>query len=397
MTENQPQDTLPLAHGSVPLPAFLPDATLGFVRALDAAGLEQCGVQAVVMNVFHLMQRPGSSTVAALGGLHGMSGWQRPIITDSGGFQAYSYIRERGDRGRIADDGLVWRPEAMARDFKLTPEKSIQLQLRYGADVVICLDQCTDAADDAAFQELAVRRTIAWARRCRREFDRLVSGREHDRRLLRRRADAEPADGDAGQSTVMPKLFAVVQGGAIPELRRSCAEALLDIGFDGYGFGGWPLDERGALLTETVALVRDLIPAHYPLHALGVGHPLNVIACARLGYTLFDSALPTRDARHGRLYTTKDGLSVDELARRGEGFAFTYVLDAKHAKDRRPLMDGCDCAACVRYSTGFLHHLSGSKDGLYSRLATMHNLRFMTSLMAALRGGNDVPARVEDA
>jgi queuine tRNA-ribosyltransferase len=171
----------------------------------------------------------------------------------------------------------------MDRKLQLTPEKCVQLQLSYGADIVMCLDDCTHVDDPAEVQELSVRRTIAWAQRCRTEFDRLLA----QKKKLDRR----------------PLLFAVVQGGASAELRTRCAEALLAIGFDGYGYGGWPLDADGNLVTEMLDLTRRLLPAHFPLHGLGVGHPLNIAAAAAMGYQTFDSALPTRDARRGRLYT----------------------------------------------------------------------------------------------
>jgi queuine tRNA-ribosyltransferase len=272
-----------LPHGVLTFPTFLPDATLGVVRAVDSADSEAAGIDALVMNTFHLMQQPGTSTIQALGGLHTMSGWRGPILTDSGGFQAYSLIRTQPKLGSLTDNGIVVWPEGMDRKLQLTPEKCVQLQLSYGADIVMCLDDCTHVDDPAEVQELSVRRTIAWAQRCRTEFDRLlVQKKKLDRR---------------------PLLFAVVQGGASAELRTRCAEALLAIGFDGYGYGGWPLDADGNLVTEMLDLTRRLLPAHFPLHGLGVGHPLNIVAAAAMGYQTFDSALPTRDARRGRLYT----------------------------------------------------------------------------------------------
>jgi queuine tRNA-ribosyltransferase len=166
--------SLALAHGRLEFPVYLPDATYGVVRAVDAEDLLNCQVQAVVMNTFHLMQRPGSSTITALGGLHDMAGWPRPIVTDSGGFQAYSLIRQNPKFGQLTEKGLTFRPEGSDRKFQLTPEKSIQLQISYSSDVVVCLDDCTHV--DASFEEqrLSVDRTVAWAARCKKEFTRLV-------------------------------------------------------------------------------------------------------------------------------------------------------------------------------------------------------------------------------
>jgi queuine tRNA-ribosyltransferase len=243
----------------------------------------------------------------------------------------------------------------------LTPEKTIQLQLSYGTDVAICLDDCThiDAPDEV--QQVAVERTIAWAKRCKKEFQRLLEQKKV--------AEAE-----------RPLLFGVIQGGGSQELRLHCAEALLEIGFDGFGYGGWPLDAEGNLLIEMLAYVREIIPPEFPLHALGVGHPPSIVACTRLGYPLFDSAMPTRDARHGRLYvfTTDAGFQ-------GDWFGYVYARDDKHIKADRPISPFCDCLCCRRYSLGYLHHLFKIEDSLFLRLATIHNLRFMSQLVERLR------------
>lgn len=360
-------DSLSLGRGTLLLPAFLPDATLGVVRTLDSEDVEACGIDAVVMNVFHLMQRPGSSTIRALGGLHEMFGWQRPIMTDSGGFQAYSLIRENARYGALTDRGIIFRPEGSRRKINLTPEKSIQLQMAYGADIVVCLDDCTSADAPYEVQHEAVRRTIAWAKRCREAYDQRL---------------ASTGQGDAER----PLILGVVQGGNEPDLRRECAEALLEIGFDGFGLGGWPLDTEGDLLADIIAYLREQIPREYPMHALGVGHPQHVVTCWKMGYEMFDSSMPTRDARHGRLLVMDDAGSGPP---EGDWFSYLYIRDEQHVKDGRPVSETCDCLTCRRYSRAFLHHLYSIKDGLYNRLATMHNLRFMARLMERLRGDGD--------
>jgi queuine tRNA-ribosyltransferase len=354
---------LQLAHGQVNMPVFMPDATLGVVRAVDATDLATCEIQAVVMNTFHLMQRPGSSTIHALGGLHQMSAWQRPIITDSGGFQAYSLIQQNARFGSMNDDGITFKPEGAERKFHLTPEKTIQLQLSYGADVVICLDECMHV--DAAYelQVISVKRTIDWAKRCKKEFLRLVKQKHL--------TEAE-----------RPLLFAVIQGGGSHELRKQCAQELLEIGFDGFGFGGWPLDKQGHLLSDILAYTRELVPMQFPMHALGVGHPLNVVECTKLGYGMFDSAMPTRDARHCRLYAFSH-----EAALEGKWLTYIYANDDKYIKSDAPVSRFCDCLCCTNYSLGYLHHLFKINDTLFFRLATLHNLRFMTQLTRRLREG----------
>lgn len=352
--------TLNLIKGDLALPAYLPDATFAQVRALDAQDLRNCQVKAVMMNTFHLMSRPGSSTIKSLGGLHAMSGWDGPIFADSGGFQAYSLIRQNPAAGRFSEDGLIYQPPGSARRILLTPEKCVQLQLAFGADVLFCLDDCTHVDDSEAEQRLSVHRTIAWAKRCRKEFDTLTrSGK-----------------------TPPPLLFAVVQGGDIPELRRECANALLEIGFDGYGYGGWPLDGEGALVEDSLILTRELIPEKYVLHALGIGHPVNVARCARLGYGIFDSAMPTRDARHGRLYRFKE--NTTSISGRS-WLEYVYISDEKHRRSSQPVEPGCDCPVCAQVSLGYLRHLFKLGDCLYQRLATMHNLHFMARLTERLR------------
>lgn len=361
-----PLKSLTLPHGTLPFPAFLPDGTLGVVRATDAGDLRAAGVQALVMNVFHLMQKPGSSTIEALGRLHSMSGWNGPIVTDSGGFQAYSLIRQNPKFGRLTEQGITFQPEGAERKFQLTPEKCIQLQISYGADIVICLDDCTHVDDVSAEQRTSVLRTIKWAKRCKEEFDLQVA--------QRRLPDEK-----------RPKLFAVVQGGGEKELRRECAEALLEIGFDGYGFGGWPLDAKGHLLEEILNYTRELIPREFPMHALGVGQPGNVADCAAMGYEMFDSALPTRDARSGRLYVYSFNPARPDFRLRGNWYDYLYIADKKHIKTDTPLFEGCDCYTCAHYSVGYLHHLHKISETLFLRLATIHNLRFMTRLMELLR------------
>ena len=230
---------LDLPNGKINFPAFLPDGTRGVVRALGSDDLEGTRTQALVMNTFHLMQKPGSSTIQSLGGLHKMSAWKKPIMTDSGGFQAYSVIRNNPKNGNLSDKGITFKPEGSQRKYQLTPEKTIQLQMNYGADILVCLDDCTHVDDDPQQQEISVNRTLNWAKKCKSEFVRLL--------------DAKKIDGHS-----QPKLFAVVQGGGDKDLRKLCAEELLDIGFDGYGFGGWPLGSDGKLLDDIST--RNLCP-----------------------------------------------------------------------------------------------------------------------------------------
>ena len=353
---------LDLPNGTLTYPVFFPDATHAVVRALDARDLEETGLQGLVMNTYHLMKKPGISTVQALGGLHQMSGWQKPILTDSGGFQAWSVIKENPKEGSLTNNGIMIRKQGGGK-LQLTPEKSIQLQYKMGADILVCLDECTHVSDPPEVQRRSVDRTVKWAQRCRQTFE----------QLMQNLPDDQPK----------PVLLGVVQGGGDFELRRECAERLLEIGFDGYGFGGYPLDEDGNLLTEILQHTRELIPEEFPLHALGVGHPQSVQTLWKIGYQMFDCALPTRDARRGRLYTftTRGPLQ-------GDWFKIKYINDEEFIRESRPLDENCNCHTCQRYSAGYLHHLFKQNEFSYYRLATIHNLHFMVELEKRLRGSH---------
>jgi len=342
----------------------MPDATYGYVRSLTSHDLRQVGLPALMMNAFHLMQKPGSSIIQSLGGLHQMADWDGLIMTDSGGFQAYSLIRQNPKFGSLTPKGILFRPENSTRKLNLTPEKSIQLQFGYGSDVLITLDDCTHINASYEEQRLAVERTIAWARQAKKTYLQQIKSRNLP--------DSE-----------RPLIFGVIQGGAEPDLRRQCAEALLEIGFDGFGFGGWPLDENSNLITDVLELVRSLVPREFPIHALGIGHPESIVTAFKIGYEMFDSALPTRDARHGRLYR-KDGVKLTANTPPG-WLKFTYINTETYIRDPNPIEEGCDCPTCQDYSLGYLFHLYKMRDPSYFRLATMHNLRLMTRVIADLK------------
>lgn len=350
-------------HGKIALPAFLPDATFGQVRGLDAQDLTASGVRAVMMNSYHLLQKPGTTVITALGDLHSFSGWQGPIFTDSGGFQAYSLIRQNSNFGDFSDDGILLKDPSRGKKISLTPEKSMQIQWKMGADVLFCLDDCTHVEDIDSEQRLSVQRTVAWAKRCKQEFERLS---------------------EQSQDDIPRKLFAVVQGGGSRALRKECASELLAIGFDGYGYGGWPLDKDGNLVEDIVGYTRALIPAQFPMHALGIGHPYNLVKTFHLGYQLFDCAMPTRDARHGRLYRLRPGTNFEQ----DKWLEYIYPEDQRHIRQNEPIESGCSCPTCQHYSLGYLHHLQQINENLYARLATIHNLHFMARIIQHLGGSS---------
>ncbi|MBN1657581.1 MAG: queuine tRNA-ribosyltransferase family protein [Anaerolineae bacterium] len=353
-------------HGVLNLPVFFPDATRAVVRTVGSEDLEASAVRGLVVNVFHLSSRPGVGLIKGAGGIHPFMDWPHPVASDSGGFQLMSMIRENPKYGTITKRGIHFTDmDAGRKKVLFTPERSIRLQFDLGSDLVVCLDDCPTPDASREEVETAVERTIQWAARCKEEFDRLARVR-------------------ARQGEAAPLLFGVIQGGYDRSLRLRCAEALLPMGFDGFGFGGWPLTPEGDLALDILAYTASLTPDALPRWALGIGSPEHVVRCYDAGWRIFDCVLPTRDARHGRLYAW----SVDEPARahlRGEGFYhFVYIRDDKHKRDYGPISEACDCPTCRRYSLSYVHHLFDVDDPLGLRLATMHNLRFYTQLMARL-------------
>jgi queuine tRNA-ribosyltransferase len=277
-------------------------------------------------------------------------------------------IRRNPLLGSVHRDGLIFTGRKGERKRKITPEKCIQAQFRMGSDLMVCLDYCTHPDDPDALQKESVELTIQWAKQCRLEFDRQWEQR-------------------GGREEIRPKLFGVIQGGTNRDLRERCASELLEIGFDGYAFGGWPLDSHGNLLTDTLEHTAQLMPADLPRYGLGIGKPDTLLACARMGYNLFDCVIPTRDARHGRLfiYSAKDQDNIDLF--REPFFETVYPERETFVRDDRPVSAACDCPTCARYSLAYLHHLFTIHDALAFRLATIHNLRFYSILMEKIRGG----------
>lgn len=354
--------SLATEHGDLELPAFLPDATRGVVRCLDSNDLEAIGIDACVVNTLHLRHEPGISVVERAGGMHRFMRWDRPLASDSGGFQAFSLARSGGGSVHVTNKELAYRRFKGDERHTLSPEQCIKLQFDLGADLMFCLDECThpDQAEDA--QRASVDHTIEWAKRCRAEF-------------LTRAQRLEPSR--------RPKLFAVVQGGTSVELRKRCAGELVAIGFEGYAYGGWPVDDEGRLL-DAVGLTAESLPRDAPKHALGIGKLESIVRTHALGYDLFDCVLPTRDARMGRLYVLDPDLDAT-IRTASKPSSYVYVKDDKHFDSDAPVDASCDCSTCARYSRGYLRHLFAIGETTAGRLATIHNLRAYVRLMHALR------------
>lgn len=341
-------------------PLFLPDATRGTIKTLPPHTYKDTGMQALMTNSFHLSHKPGADVVKSMGGLKAFMGWDGVIATDSGGFQIYSLIRENQRNGSFSKKGFTFRGWEKRGSVLLSPEKSIQTQLKLGSDALFTLDVCTHPTEDDDKQRESVDLTLHWAKRCKEEFVKRTD----------RIAESE-----------RPKLFAVVQGGESVDLRKRCAEGLLEIGFDGFGFGGWPISESGGLV-EMVEVVSELIPDDFPLHGLGIGKPENIMAAYRAGYNSFDSVLPTRDARRGRLFVSAFG---DEGAPLPEKpYHYLYIMDEKFKRADDPIDPSCPCATCTNYPRSYVHHLLNIDEPAGQNLATLHNLTFFQRLMTAM-------------
>ena len=348
-------------HGGLKFPVFLPDATRGVIRTLDTRDLSECGIEALMVNALHLQNHPGVTVISSLGGIHSFMDWKGPVASDSGGFQIFSLMHRGSSEGAVSQHGFSFSLGNEKRRRKLTPETSIHRQLRLGSDILFCLDHCTHPDSDNTVQRESVNNTVRWAKMCKEAFEKIVKNLDGGR----------------------PLLFAVVQGGESRELRRECAERLFEIGFDGYGYGGWPVDAEGRLL-PSVEYTAQLIPSGVPKHALGIGKPETLVEAFRIGYEMFDCVIPTRDARHRRLYVfPQDPLTVDLSV--PKFYVNVYMEDEKHARGGRPVSETCDCACCSHYTRAYLHHLFKIGDPLASRLATIHNLRFYVRLIERLR------------
>ena len=349
--------------GNLPIPAFFPDATYGAIRAGAFEDVYAAGLFGCEMNSYHLMTKPGAKLIKSLGGLHGFTGYSGTILTDSGGFQLYSLIHENPAYGEIRDREIIFRPDMGKEKLTFTPEKCMQVQFQYGSDIMMALDMCTHPDDPIEVQRRSVELTVKWGERCRAEFDKL--SKKMDKK---------------------PKLFGIVQGGSDPDLRMECGRRLEEIGFDGYGFGGWPMDTEGRFRLDILKMAADAMPDHKVKYAMGLGRPEEIAKLVDMGYSLFDCVIPTREARHQRLYTWIPGMDTREGVRRADGrfYRFLYILDDEHRREAGPVDERCDCVLCKNHSRAYLHHLLKVGDPYALRLATAHNLRFYGRLMELL-------------
>jgi len=326
-------------RGKIETPVFMPVGTLGTVKGMLPEALKEIGAQIILANTYHLYLRPGHKLVQQLGGLHKFMHWDRPILTDSGGFQVFSL----GDLRRITEAGVAFQSHLDGSKHLLTPELSIEIQQALGADIIMVFDECIPHPAERDYVVTSTHRSARWARRCR---------------------EVLPAGSESA-------LFGIVQGGMEPDLRRQSAEQLQDIGFEGYALGGLSVGEETALMYDLMEYSLPLLPADRPRYVMGVGTPENLVEGVARGCDMFDCVMPTRNARNGVLFTSFGKISIKQ---------------ARYRDDALPIDPECDCYVCRHYSRAYLRHLYTSGEILASVLNTHHNLYYYQQLMFGLRG-----------
>lgn len=358
-------------------PLFFPDATRGEVRQLSFEDVKKVGIQGVLVNTFHLLRLVGMEKTKKAGGIREIIGWDPPslrrggasegcggaLISDSGGFQVMSIAKKFGGNSTVTDEGVMFVMDGT--EHLLTPEDSIKYQLAMRTDLMVVLDDFTPP--DATYEEAeeTVRRTTLWAKRCKETFDHAMSATSqwHGKR---------------------PYLIGVVQGAYFEDLRMQSIKELVEIGFDGYGYGGWPMKD-GKFDLATARLMAENLPKDSVLYGLGIGKPDDIVKCVELGYQIFDCVLPTRDARHGRLYVYLAS-SIDEIDLTQEKFYEYYnPRQAMHLEENMPVSTSCDCELCTTLTRAEFARMWRAHDSRVLRLATIHNLRFYAILMEKLR------------
>ena len=327
-------------RGTVETPAFMPVGTYGTVKGMTPEEVRETGADILLGNTFHLWLRPGEEIMRKHGDLHDFMNWQRPILTDSGGFQVFSL----GDIRKITEAGVHFRSPINGEKIFLDPEKSMQIQDSLGSDVVMIFDECTPypATEDEARKSMQM--SLRWAQRSRDEFDKLENPNS---------------------------LFGIIQGGVYEDLRDESLNGLVDIGFDGYAVGGLAVGEPKEDMHRILEHVCPKIPADKPRYLMGVGKPEDLVEGVRRGVDMFDCVMPTRNARNGHLFTSEGVIKI---------------RNARHRDDTAPLDAKCDCYTCKNYSRAYLYHLDRCNEILGARLNTMHNLRYYQRLMEGLRG-----------
>ena len=339
-----------LPHRTIQTPVFMPVGTAGSVKAVPQETLEALGAEIILGNTYHLYLRPGHEAIRRMGGLHRFISWPRAMLTDSGGFQVFSLSQLR----KVTDEGVQFRSHLDGGSHAFTPEASIEIQIALGADISMAFDECTEYPAERGRAEESMRLTMAWAERSLQHF--------------RARRDTVIWRDELGGRT--QSLFGIVQGGMYRDLRRACAERLVEMDFDGYAIGGLSVGEPRELTLEMIGEVLPLLPRDKPRYVMGVGYPDEIELYAKMGVDMMDCVLPTRAARHGLLFTSEGRVNIK---------------NKKYAEDQGPPDPACACPVCRRYTRAYLRHLMQAGEALGGTLNTMHNLAYYLGIMERVR------------
>ncbi|HXS49284.1 MAG TPA: tRNA guanosine(34) transglycosylase Tgt [Sphingomicrobium sp.] len=331
-----------MERGEIRTPAFMPVGTAATVKAMRPEEVCASGADIILGNTYHLMLRPGAERIAKLGGLHQFMGWERPILTDSGGYQVMSL----SELTKTTEEGVRFKSHLDGSTHMLTPERSIEVQRLLGSDIVMAFDQLVPTTAPKAQQREAMERSMRWAKRSREEFDR---GGEHSYRGA---------------------IFGIQQGALDEAMRRASAEALIDIGFDGYAVGGLAVGEGQEAMLGCLDFAVDMLLADKPRYLMGVGKPDDIVEAVVRGIDMFDCVLPTRSGRTGQAFTADGPINM---------------RNARFAEDEEPIEPGCPCPACTKFSRAYVHHLVKAGEILGAMLMTQHNLWFYQRVMQGLR------------
>ncbi len=335
-------------HGDIETPAFMPVGTQGVVKALTVRDLEEAGAAIILGNTYHLYLRPGDELIARRGGLHRFSGWSRPMLTDSGGYQVFSL----SDRRKVEEHGVHFRSHLDGSPHLLTPEKAVDIQANLGSDIAMVLDECPALPSTAEVIDRSLELTARWAKRCRDRFLQYKDG------------------GVLGNGVFSQAQFGIVQGGTFAELRKKSAELTVSIGFEGYAIGGLSVGEPSDTMYQVVEQTTPLLPLAQPRYLMGVGTPLNIVEAVARGIDMFDCVLPTRNARNGQLLTSEGPLNI---------------RNAQFSEDDGPADPACGCYTCRHYSRAYLRHLHMAGEMTGGTLNTLHNLSFYLDTMRRIR------------
>ncbi len=369
-----------LPHGTVETPVFMPVGTVATVKAVPQDVLEELGAQIILGNTYHLYLRPGHEQVRKLGGLHRFMSWNRPMLTDSGGFQVFSL----SDLRKLTEDGVTFRSHLDGSSHFFSPERSMEIQIALGADIIMAFDECTEHPAERSRARESMDLTLRWAERSKKYFEEHKGevpwfGRELGVKSWELGKEVLPANNSVPKQ-VFPNpqpptashqsLFGIVQGGMYPDLRRECAEKLVEMDFPGYAIGGLSVGEPRDITYEVVNATIPHLPRNKPRYLMGVGTPEEIVEYVAQGVDMMDCVLPTRAARHGLLFTSQGKLNIK---------------GARFALDEGPIDPACKCKVCARYSRAYLRHLYAANELLAQVLNTIHNLAFYLDTMRAVR------------